>query len=242
MRFAKTVFKSQLEWNREYWFFYKKWRYLKLYLASVLYADSIVDDHKILEEMEQNGHYESVYADGYRPFVENVNKFWLSKEISDADKKCILYSLMLGRMGDFLQMKGETIRFYSKVDKLLLKEMISQLDYREVNLSFYRIYWPRIKNSDFSEAEDIASALSNYTSDVLSAMHKRMHDPELDELFESLALQEKPSYVTRGVFQLEEAVFLKYKDVLLPLLCSRQFLFLVYGLSLIHISEPTRRS
>ena len=229
MRFAKTVFKSQLEWNREYWFFYKKWRYLKLYLASVLYADSIVDDHKILEEMEQNGHYESVYADGYRPFVENVNKFWLSKEISDADKQCILYSLMLGRMGDFLQMKGETIRFYSKVDKLLLKEMISQLDYREVNLSFYRIYWPRIKNSDFSEAEDIASALSNYTSDVLSAMHKRMHDPELDELFESLALQEKPSYVTRGVFQLEEAVFLKYKDVLLPLLCSRQFLFLVYG-------------
>lgn len=229
MRFAKTVFKSQLEWNREYWFFYKKWRYLKLYLASVLYADSIVDDYKILEEMEKNGHYESVYAEGYRPFVENVNKFWLSEEITGVDKQCILYSLMMGRMGDFLQMRGETIRFYSKVDKLLLKEMISQLDYREVNLSFYRIYWPRIKNSDFSEAEDIASALSNYTSDVLSAMHKRIHDPELNELFESLALQEKPTHVTRGVFQLEEAMFLKYKDVLLPLLCSRQFLFLIYG-------------
>lgn len=229
MRFVTTVFSSQLEWNKGYPFFYKKWRYLKLYLASVLYTGNIADDHKILEEMEKNGHYESLYAEGYRPFAENVNKFWLSEGIAAADKQCILYSLMMGRMGDFLQMKGEAIRFYPEADKLLMKDIISQLDYREVNLNFYRIYWRRIKSGDFSEAEDIAAALSNYTSDVLSAIHKRAHDSELDELFESLALQEKPSYVTREIFRLEEETFLKYRDVLMPLMCSRQFVFLIYG-------------
>lgn len=57
--------------------------------------------------MEQNGHYDSIYSEGYRPFIENVNRFWNSEGISQADKKCILYSLMMGRMGDFIQMKGE---------------------------------------------------------------------------------------------------------------------------------------
>jgi len=204
MRFVTIVFNSQLEWNREYPFFYKKWRYLKLYLAAVLYADGVVDDKKILETMEQYGHYERVYAEGYRPFVENVNKFLIAEGILDTDKRYILYSLMMGRMGDFLQMKGEKIRFYSPEEKFLLKEMISQLDYREVNLSFYRIYWPKIKIGDFTEAEDIAIALSNYTSDTLSAMHNWMHDQELCELFEALSVQEKPSYVTNGVFQLEK--------------------------------------
>ena len=231
LRFAITVFNSQLEWNREYPFFYKKWRYLKLYLATVLYADSIVDDKKILEVMEKNGHYDSLYTDGYRPFVENVNRFWTSDGIEHADKQCILYSLMMGRMGDFIQMKGEEIRLYSRDDKLLLKEIISQLDYREVNLSFYRMYWPKIKKGEFIEAEDIAVALSDYTRDVIAALHSKGLNQEVSELFESLALLEKPSYVTKGVFQLEETVFLKYREILLPLLCSRQFVFLIYGSS-----------
>lgn len=229
MRFVTTVFEAQLEWNRDYPFFYKKWRYLKLYLATVLYADSIVDDHKILEVMEQNGHYDSLYSEGYRPFIENVNKFWNSEGISQADKKCILYSLMMGRMGDFIQMKGGEIRLYSQDDKLLLKEIISQLDYREVNLSFYQMYWPRIKKGDFTEAEDIAMALSDYTRDVMVAVHNNGADKEVSELFESLALLEKPSDVTKGVFQLEETVFLKQREILLPLLCSRQFVFWIYG-------------
>lgn len=229
MRFATTVFEAQLEWNRDYPFFYKKWRYLKLYLAAVLYADCIVDDRKILEVMEQNGHYEILYSEGYRSFIENVNRFWTSEGISHADKQCILYSLMMGRMGDFIQMKGGEIRSYSQDNKLLLKEIISQLDYREVNLSFYRIYWPRIKKRDFTEAEDLAMVLSDYTRDVMVAMHNLESDKEVNELFESLALLEKPSYVTRGVFQLEETVFLKYREILLPLLCSRQFVFLIYG-------------
>lgn len=229
MRFATTVFEAQLEWNRDYPFFYKKWRYLKLYLAAVLYSDCIVDDHKILEVMEQNGHYDSLYSEGYKPFIENVNRFWNSEAISHEDKQCILYSLMMGRMGDFIQMKGGEIRSYSQDDKLLLKEIISQLDYREVNLSFYRMYWPRLKKGDFTEAEDIAMALSDYTRDVMAALKNNSFDKDVIELFESLALFEKPSYVTKGVFQLEETVFLKYREILLPLLCSRQFVFLIYG-------------
>ena len=229
MRFVTTVFVAQLEWNRDYPFFYKKWRYLKLYLAAVLYSDSIVDDYKILEIMEQNGHYDSLYFEGYKPFIENVNRFWSSGEISREDKRCILYSLMMGRMGDFLQMKGEEIRSYSQDEKILLKDIISQLDYREVNLSFYRMYWPKIKKGYFDEAEDIAMVLSDYTQDVIVALKNNSNDIEASELFEALALFEKPSYVTKGVFQLDEAVFLKYREILLPLLCSRQFVFLIYG-------------
>ena len=135
----------------------------------------------------------------------------------------------MGRMGDFIQMKGGEIRLYSQDDKLLLKEIISQLDYREVNLSFYQMYWPRIKKGDFTEAEDIAMALSDYTRDVMVAVHNNGADKEVSELFESLALLEKPSDVTKGVFQLEETVFLKQREILLPLLCSRQFVFWIYG-------------
>ena len=91
------------------------------------------------------------------------------------------------------------------------------------------MYWSRIKKGDFTEAEDVATALSDYTRDVMAALKNNSFDKDVIELFESLALFEKPSYVTKGVFQLEETVFLKYREVLLPLLCSRQFVFLIYG-------------
>lgn len=62
MRFVTTVFEAQLEWNRDYPFFYKKWRYLKLYLATVLYADSIVDMQYlwyIAKWLKNNPNYDS---------------------------------------------------------------------------------------------------------------------------------------------------------------------------------------
>lgn len=229
IQFVITVFKAQLEWNREYPYFYKKWRYLKLYLAAVLCEGNSVDDIHIIELMEQNGHYESAYIEGYRPFVDNINKFLKIESISEYDKSYILYSMMMGRMGDYLQARGEKIRSFSSAEKLLLKEIISQLDYREVNLSFYNIYWPLIKTGDFTEAEDIAAALSDYTVDTLAGLRKRIANNRTKELFEALALQEKPSYVTRGVFQLEKEIISEYKDVVYPILCSRQFLFLIYG-------------
>lgn len=229
IRFVITVFKAQLEWNREYAYFYKKWRYLKLYLATVLYEGNAVDDANIIKTMEQNGHYENVYAEGYRPFVENVNRFLKVEKISDDDKHYIIYSLMMGRMGDYLQVRGAKVRTFSNEEKQLLKEIISQLDYREVNLSFYKIYWPAIKTGAFAEAEDIAAALSDYTTDTLTGLRNRVHDRKAGELFETIALQEKPYFVNKGVFQLEEEVVNEYKDLLYPMLCSRQFLFLIYG-------------
>lgn len=45
----------------------------------------------------------------------------------------------------------------------------------------------------------------------MEAVHNNGADKEVSELFESLALLEKPSYVTKGVFQLEETVFLKHR-------------------------------
>lgn len=229
IRFVTTVFYAQLEWNREYPYFYKKWRYLKLYLAASMFSDGVIDENRILEAMEQNGHYESVYEEGYKLFVETTKKFLGIAGITQNEKREILYSLMMGRMRDFLQTKGEKLRYYSAEEKRLLKEMILQLDYREVSLSFYRKYWPIVQTGDFTEAENVASALSNYISDTLAALRNWVDDKKLCEIFDEILLLDKPSEVVESILQIEEAVYLKYKEVLMPLLCSRQFLFWTYG-------------
>lgn len=229
LNFIATVFYAQLEWNQGYPFFYKKWRYLKLFLTEILLEGKNANDQKIIETMEQKGHFASVFLETYRPFTENVKEFWNLESINDTDKKFFLFTLMMGRVGDFVRCKGKLLAEYASRVKELLKNLVAQLDYREVNWSFYNIYSLEIEKGRFDEAIEVANVLSMYAVDALMNLKQRENDKKAIEMFLTIALQEKPSEVTKIIFHLERNQFSQYADILNPLLCSRQFIFLLYG-------------
>ena len=228
LKYHTTVLYAQLYWNQDYPFFYKRWRYLKLYIANTLSFDQM-NNQKILDAMEEHGHFQLVYEGSYKPFTENVQKFWELSAITEYDKCFLLFSLMIGRVNDFLKKREVAIADIGYEEKRLLKAIVSQLDYREVNLSIYTIYESKIKENRLDEVIRIAEGFSDYAVDSLKGLKKYEDDRKAHVLFESCALQEKPSYVTKSVFRVEHSDFEKYCDMLVPLVCSRQFIFLLYG-------------
>lgn len=228
LKYYKTVLYAQLYWNQDYPFFYKRWRYLKLLIANTL-SSGETNNKRILDAMEEHGHFQMVYEDTYKPFAENVRRFWTLSTMTEYDKGYLLFSLMIGRVNDFLKDRESAIVKIGSEEKKLLKDIVSQLDYREVNLSIYKNYGSSIKENRFDEVIKIAEVFSDYAVDCLNALRKYENDEKAVALFEKCALQEKPSHVIRAVFQVENSDFEKYFDMLIPLACSRQFIFLLYG-------------
>lgn len=109
LRFLSCSYKAQSIRNTTFPFFYKKWRYLKLYLSYFLRHSESVNDSDILLLMEKNGHYDEVYADSYVPFVETVKCFMELDGLSQEFKKHFLFAVMVSHAEDLYDTYAQTM-------------------------------------------------------------------------------------------------------------------------------------
>lgn len=229
LRFLTSSFYAQLDWNVGYYFFYKKWRYLKLFLAGVLYSKENFDDGLIVSIMERKGHYNDVYNEAYIPFVKNVKDFMAFTDIEVQDKEYFLFALMEGKLGTFLKEKIGILKQFSEDEKEVTRKLIEQIDYREANRSLYFLVKEDIERHNYSSAISVAKAVSQYAYDTITALMEDLSLSEISPLFDDIASQEKPSEVVKMVLELDTQVFNRHAAVLIPLMCSRQFTSQIYG-------------
>lgn len=226
--FLKKAFYAQLDWNTSYLFLYKKWRYLKLLINSVLInTDVNVDTTDIVSVMEANSHYDEIYQSIFVPFKNELTVFWGFENFSVEEKSAFLFALMQGEMGDFIVHFGEVFKKTTDLQKRTLKKLLSYLDYREASSSIYQLFFEEIKTGCFENAKSAADSICDYAYDALVNMEKMQSDPNSIVLFEKIACQLAGANCVNTAFRMEE--FEKYSMFLIPLVCSKQFIFHMYG-------------
>jgi len=228
MRFLIQSYYAQLYWNSDFEFFYKKWRYLKLYIANLLLAEGTFDDSRIVKTMTDNDHYDQVYPT-YVAFLGYIREFWAMPALDRDVKQNFLYSLMTGRLGSFLRQNASVVADQSDTAKRLMRLLIEQVDYREINLGFYRIFAEDFAAGNFQEALRVAQAMPSAVGQTLHALQNAENLDNSMEIFNEVALEVKPGAVVSAFLRMSDAKFTAYADLLLHILLSRQFLFHIYG-------------
>lgn len=224
--FLRTSYLAQLEWNVTYDFFYKKWRYLKLLIDTVITSQTDdYDDAFIISAMEKYGHYTDVFLDQYQPFREDVTAFMASAGIDAYTKKYFLAALMVGQLEPFLRDCADALACAD--DPALIRGIVEKLDHRDAALSFYKRFEDDIKQGRYEKALAVANSLSVFLYDAVTAMRDAdiASSPNFERVY-GIALQPTPSNCVGGVFwKLGPDTFMECASVLVPVVYSRQFHF-----------------
>ncbi|MBC5742748.1 hypothetical protein FMM74_003950 [Lachnospiraceae bacterium MD308] len=228
LHFLRRAYYAQLDWNVSYLFFYKRWRYLKLLINLMLINDDVnVDITDIISTMKENSHYDEIYQSIFVPFKNDLIEFWGFDSFSVEEKKAFLFALMQGEIGDFILHFGEALKKATNSQRNTLKRLLSYLDYREASNSIYQLFSGEIKKGYFDNAKDIAESLCDYTYDALVHIEKVQSYSDSIALFEKMAYQLTNAECINTAFKIKQ--FEKYSMFLIPLICSKQFIFLLYG-------------
>lgn len=229
LNFLSSAYVAQLEKNVTFNFFYKKWRYLKLYINSVLRQGVDTDDGSILEIMDAYGHTDMVYVSDYLPFREDVRTFMSMEHLSLEARECYLYGLMVGDTGVCLSLYGDELLDLPSQQRSVCKRLAEKVDYRETNCSIYRLYLDTIREGDFGLVLRVAETVSDFACDALKSLRDARDFARALKLFCDVGLSEKPSEAVNKVMRLPDEIFFRHSAMLVPLLFSRQFRFHLYG-------------
>ena len=226
LRLLSCAYKVQTIRNTTFPFFYKKWRYLKWYLALVLQYSTNADDSDILSQMEKNGHYDDIYADSYAPFTETVKQFMELDGLSPIFKNHFLFALMVSHVEDLYDTYAKTLSEMPAHHKSVCRKLIQIVDYRYFNTSLFVYLWKDIKEGDFSRALPLAEAVSDYAFDTMVALKANFSDAT-KSMFKQLISVQKNAQLLSEVIALDASEIDKHHSWIIPLLCSRQFDFLI---------------
>lgn len=226
LRLLDCAYRVQSVRNKRFPFFYQKWRYLKLYLTRVLRYSAEADDSDIVRLMERNYHYDAVYTVSYLPFVERVQEFLKLEGVSEEFKTHFLFALMVSYPEDLYVAHAQTLCRMPAGHRAVCRNLIESLDYRYFNKHLFEFLWESICSGNYDRALTLAEATSDYVFDAIAALRDD-HRPTTMAEFEKLAFLEKPSQVLYAVDDMDLATIVEYHKWLMPLLCSRQFDFLI---------------
>lgn len=227
LNFMKRAQISQLEYNATYSFFYKKWRYLKLYINEVLRKGREADDVDIICIMQRYKHIDEIYEQTYILFKEDINKFWEFENISFDEKRFFLFSLMEGNMSEYLKKDSSILLKLSDSQIDVVKRLILNLDYREVNLGLYEENMKDIYKSDYERILLCAEKISDYVYDTVIAL-KKYNTKRANDIFREVVLL-IPSACIHHIVTLEQKELMEFRAMLIPLMCSKQFPFQIYA-------------
>ena len=226
-RFLRKVFYAQLVYNSSYDFFYKRWRYLKIYLTMVIEEGGPADPSEIVEEMKSHHHDDNVYEDYFIPFKEAVDKYWNLPRISIEEKKIFLYCMMLGNFSEYLSDYAESFSTLTTSETIPMQRIVSLLDYREVSCAIYDYYDEDITADNLEEAKVVARALVPSVYNTLCEIETSQNREDAIGVFKSVQ-NSKPSQCVNAMIGLDNSRYDVHYRIINPLVCSRQFPFQIY--------------
>ena len=243
LAYMQTCYYTQLEENMTYSFFYKVWRYLKLYLARVLQqsvrlgdaaADALIpaaflppDDADIRAAMERKNQAEGVLRPIYEPFVRQVNAFMNQPGWTADMRESFLYAVMTGQSSEFFALYKTRLLPLEEAACREARFILSCLDYREWNACFYQAFRAEILSGDLSGAIHAAGLFSPVVYDALSAL-SRTEDPEARRVFASAGAGKNYAKNVGAILNASGGAAAAWSGALAPLLVSKQFVFLLY--------------
>ena len=227
--FLQNTYLAQLDFNAAYDFFYKKWRYFKLLLATILLNwGGDYDDGFILADMRQYDHYDSIYRSDYQPFRQDVLTLIRTVPLTDGTKQDFLLALMVGQIGWFLKNHVAELAGLPMDAKEHTAQIIQRLDYRETSASFFTLYGQDILKGSAELVLPVAQALSPRLVDAWEAFRQAASEGKDCTAILRIAQTDPPSACIKALLKLKAEVFTQYADVIAPIVFARQFSFQFY--------------
>lgn len=226
--YLRKVFFAQLIYNTSYAFFYKRWRYLRLYITLAIEAEGPADASGIISVMKAHGHDDSVLEDYFDPFKQAVDSYLALPTIDIEEKKVFLYCIMLGKHSDYLDEYADTFPRRTEEETQHMKRIVSLLDYRDISYTLYQFYGSELQAGNFQRAKWAAAALLPTALDALSALESLRGDPDAYALFQKV-FKNIPAQCVNAMIKLDDRQYNAYHDLIDPLVCSRQLPYQLYG-------------
>lgn len=240
-RFLDKAFRSQLVFNKSYEFFYIRWRYLKLYAASVIALEGPKDLADLIELMKLHHHEDAVLDQYLIPFKNAVDALWLDSKLDEAEKKNFLYSLITGEFSDFFDEHLDSFANLSSDTARLMRTIVSALDYRDVAKSIYCYFVGEMRRSQFKNALSVTNVLVPTAFDTVCALQQFHNDDYAWNYFEKSLLIGAGKCVDELV-TMKADDFAKYHELVNPLTCSRQFPFQMYKIIRSYLVQGENKS
>lgn len=225
--FLDKAFRSQLVYNKSYEFFYIRWRYLKLYAASVIASEEPVDPTDLIDLMKQHHHEETALDQYLIPFKNAVDAYWQDTKVEVAEKKNFLYSLIVGKFTDFFAEHLDSFSKFAPDTIQLMRAIVSALNYREVAASIYREFFGEIRSGQYCNALSVANALVPTAFDAVCALQQFQNDHSAWSFFED-SLSSSSGKCVNMLVTMNAEDYARCHDLVNPLVCSRQFPFQMY--------------
>lgn len=225
LRMQKTAYKVQSIVNVTFPAFYKKWRYAKLYLSNFILNERRDYEDEIVALMKKNDHYDIFYASFYIPFTERVKEFWGFSGLSEKIKKHFLFAIMVGVPGNFFLEYGRQFAGLPDNVKRVCRQLVESLDYRSFNAGLYNFFKNELVQKEYSLCLDVAKGISQYAFDAIQGLSEKRNDERAWALFAEFAFLGKPSQVLNKAITIDIGILRTYGSVVIPLLCSLQFVF-----------------
>lgn len=228
MAFLDTSYKVQLCYTVTNNHFFIQYRYLKLYILQILQNADHGDDSFIVALMERLGHFDSIYQSHYEPFKNSIKRLCQITSLSKAAKEALLLGLILGDMSDFLAEHSELLLSFSEENKLLLRSIAEQLNYRKLSHSVFFFYKGQIEHGNYKDAIDVLEAISVCANEALRNLESANTKEAVDKFYE-LVQPEHPEQCIEDIEKIPNALFCQYENVWCPLYFASQHISNIYS-------------
>ena len=228
--FLKKAFIAELVYNASFDFFYKRRRYLKLYITEVIRSEGPSAANEIISAMKAHHHEELVLDEYFVPFKNAVDSFISSTELELEQKKCFLYCLMIGSVEsttEYLKDYSESFANLSNEIREKMKLIVSMLDYREVSYAIYSFFHNDFSNKRFYLAKETADSLVQSAYDTICELERYPEDSNAFAVFDKIN-KKVASQCVNEMIKLDYDQYAKYQSLINPLVCSRQYSFSLY--------------
>ena len=228
--FLRKTFIAELVYNASFDFFYKRRRYLKLYITDVIRSEGPSDAAEIISVMKAHHHEELVLDQYFIPFKNAVDSFISSTELELEQKKCFLYCLMIGSVEsttEYLKDYSESFANLSNEIRASMKLIVSMLDYREVSYAIFSFFYHDISNKHFYLAKEAADSLVQSAYDSICELEMFKDDSNVFAIFDKIN-NKVASQCVNALIKLDYEQYDRYQSLINPLVCSRQYSFSLY--------------
>lgn len=243
--FQYKLYLNQVYHNADRPFLYIERRFIKAIIARALIElnnqelsnckDKEIDDTEIISVMRKLGHYDNCFDENYDPFKKELMQFFMSESLSNKQKKLLIYVLLSDNWRVFPNYIGDGI--FTSNELAASRAVIGMIAQRESSAGIYQFFFDNINNQ---KSRSIVSASQYISLTVYEALNVLINDSdnELLEIFADMMntvenLYKKSRYYSFGSFikyimELDESIFVKYKDFFIPFMVSIQFKISLY--------------
>lgn len=219
--FLKKCFYAQLAYNASYEFFYKRWRYYKLVLVQA-WESNVISTNEVLLLVKKNRHEDIFDKEEFQKFCENLERILSSSELDGKTKNTLCFGLLIENVSIFSSELWEKLSKTNEEVKESIRQVVRLINFRNINEIFLKNIIPGISIDTIEVYIKLSEIISTETMDIMKTLALSKSFVSDLKLLKKKVLGETRGQCINNIFKMDADDFESHKELIVPILCSRQ--------------------